>query len=98
MSSLPMSPTTVSSVLFSNAALLDPLHDELLEDHHVLVEDGVVKEVSDRPLRSRSARTRVSNWGVEAGWPVQPTHRQSPSSSGTTGRTEKKGQRSDTSR
>ena len=57
MSSLPMSPTTVSSVLFSNAALLDPLHDELLEDHHVLVEDGVVKEVSDRPLRSRSART-----------------------------------------
>ena len=44
------------AILFSNAALLDPVADELLEDHHVLVEDGLVKEVSDRPLASRSAR------------------------------------------
>jgi imidazolonepropionase-like amidohydrolase len=46
----------MSAVLFSHAALLDPLRDELLEDHHVLVEDGLVKEVSDRPLSSAGAR------------------------------------------
>jgi imidazolonepropionase-like amidohydrolase len=44
------------AVLFSHAALLDPLRDELLEDHHVLVEDGLVKEVSDRPLAAAGAR------------------------------------------
>jgi len=43
------------AVLFSHAALLDPVRDELLEDHHVLVEDGRVKEVSDRPLAARGA-------------------------------------------
>ena len=43
------------AVLFSHAALLDPVRDELLEDHHVLVEDGLVKEVSDRPLAARGA-------------------------------------------
>ena len=43
------------AVLFSHAALLDPVRDELLEDHHVLVEDGRVKEVSDRPLSARGA-------------------------------------------
>jgi imidazolonepropionase-like amidohydrolase len=47
----------MQSVLFSNASLLDPLRDELLEGHHVLVEDGLVREVSDRPLRAASART-----------------------------------------
>ena len=44
------------AVLFANAALLDPAGDELLEDHHVLVEDSMVKEVSDRPLTARSAQ------------------------------------------
>ncbi len=42
-------------VLFSNAALLDPMRGELLEDHHVLVADGLVKEVSDRPLPAHDA-------------------------------------------
>ncbi len=46
----------MQSVLFSNAALLDPLRDELLEDHHVLVENGLVTEVSDRPLQAATAR------------------------------------------
>ena len=43
-------------VLFSNAALLDPVADDLLEDHHVLVADGLVREVSDQPIAARSAR------------------------------------------
>mgnify|MGYP003583007591 CR=1 FL=1 len=45
-----------NAVLFSNAHLLDTQRAELLEDHHVLVEDGVVREVSDKPIRSASAR------------------------------------------
>lgn len=46
----------MSAVLFKNANLLDPLQSELLEGHHVLVEDGVIKEVSDRPITASSAR------------------------------------------
>ncbi|MGV2866594.1 metal-dependent hydrolase family protein [Achromobacter sp. ESBL13] len=46
----------MASVLFKNANLLDPLQAELLEGHHVLVEDGVIKEVSDKPISSASAQ------------------------------------------
>ncbi|MFX7678646.1 hypothetical protein ABTJ78_19125, partial [Acinetobacter baumannii] len=35
-----------------NAALLDPLRSDLLEGHHVLVEDRLIKEVSDRPIEA----------------------------------------------
>ncbi|TDP61264.1 metal-dependent hydrolase family protein [Roseateles toxinivorans] len=47
----------MASFLFTNAALLDPLKPDLLEGHSVLIEDGLVKEVSDRPLKSAAART-----------------------------------------
>ncbi|MCY1507019.1 Imidazolonepropionase [compost metagenome] len=47
----------MASVLFKNANLLDPLQADLLEGQHVLVEDGVIKEVSDRPIAAASART-----------------------------------------
>ncbi|PND31380.1 peptidase M38 [Achromobacter pulmonis] len=46
----------MASVLFKNANLLDPLQAELLEGQHVLVEDSVIKEVSDRPIATASAR------------------------------------------
>jgi imidazolonepropionase-like amidohydrolase len=45
-----------NAVLFQNAHLLDPQRAELLEGHHILVEDGVVREVSDKPIHSPSAR------------------------------------------
>ena len=45
-----------NTVLFRNAHLLDPLRGELLEGHDILVEQGVVREVSDRPLHSQAAR------------------------------------------
>lgn len=45
-----------NAVLFQNAHLLDPQRADLLEDHHILVEDGVVREVSDKPIHSSSAR------------------------------------------
>lgn len=46
----------MSAVLFKNGNLLDPAQSELLEGHDVLVEDGKVKEVSDKPLSSGTAR------------------------------------------
>jgi imidazolonepropionase-like amidohydrolase len=46
----------VESILFKNAAVLDPARGELREAHHVLVENGLIKEVSDRPLQSASSR------------------------------------------
>ena len=47
---------TTHTVLFRNANLLDPLRGELLEGHDLLVEQGVVREVSDKPLHSEVAR------------------------------------------
>ncbi|ALM82160.1 amidohydrolase family protein [Bordetella sp. N] len=46
----------MTAVLFKNGNLLDPKVGELLEGHDVLVEDGLIKEVSDRPLQSASAQ------------------------------------------
>ncbi|MGJ7510414.1 amidohydrolase family protein [Variovorax sp. GT1P44] len=44
------------SVLFKNANLLDPLLGELQEGRDILVEQGAVKEISDRPIRTNAAR------------------------------------------
>ena len=46
----------MESTLFKNAALLDPQRGELLETRDVLVENGLVEEVADRPLQSAAAR------------------------------------------
>jgi len=51
-----MEKMTVQSILFSNAAVLDPARGELREAHHVLVEDGLIKEVSDKPLQSAASQ------------------------------------------
>jgi hypothetical protein len=48
--------TTTNTFLFRNANLLDPLKKDLLEGHDILVEGGVVREVSDKPLQSKTAR------------------------------------------
>nr|WP_222858283.1 amidohydrolase family protein [Paraburkholderia phenoliruptrix] len=42
--------------MLSNASLLDVERAELREGHHVLVENGLIREVSDRPLKSALAR------------------------------------------
>jgi len=47
----------MASVLFRGMRLLDPRWDEPRDGYEVLVEDGVIKEVSDRPIRSQSATT-----------------------------------------
>jgi len=44
-------------LLLRNAALLDPSQDELLGGRDVLIEDGVIREVSDRPVVAPSAAT-----------------------------------------
>jgi len=41
--------------LFRNVKLLDPGKDELLGGHEVLVEDDVIREVSDRPIQPAGA-------------------------------------------
>ena len=46
----------MDSILFTNAGLLDVERGEVREAHHVLVENGLIKEVSDRPLKSTAAR------------------------------------------
>ena len=38
------------SILFHNLRLLDPRRDELLDGMEVLVEDNVIREISDRPI------------------------------------------------
>lgn len=46
----------MNAVLFKNGALLDPLQPELLQGYDVLVEDGKIKEVSDKPITAQSAQ------------------------------------------
>lgn len=47
----------MTAIIFANAAVLDGAGDERREEHHVLVEGGRIKEVSDRPLSSADAET-----------------------------------------
>jgi hypothetical protein len=44
----------MSTVIFANASILDGSRDAALPDHHVLVEDGTIRE-SRTPHGSRSA-------------------------------------------
>src|SRR5579872_1192573 len=44
------------TVLFRNLKLLDPRFDELRDGYEILVENSTFKEVSERPLSSRSAQ------------------------------------------
>jgi imidazolonepropionase-like amidohydrolase len=46
----------VAVTLFKNASILDGRQSEALADHQVLVEDGVIREVSDSPIMASSAR------------------------------------------
>ncbi|HTV45853.1 MAG TPA: amidohydrolase family protein [Stellaceae bacterium] len=47
----------MGAVIFANCAVLDGTCDERREDHHVLVEGGRIREVSDQPLHSAVAET-----------------------------------------
>jgi imidazolonepropionase-like amidohydrolase len=46
----------VTSYLFTGGRFLDPRRDELIDGIEVLVEDNLIKEVSDRPLASAAAQ------------------------------------------
>ncbi len=46
----------MTSYLFHNLRFLDPRRDELLDGMQVLVEDGIVREVADRPIDSAAAQ------------------------------------------
>jgi imidazolonepropionase-like amidohydrolase len=47
----------MAAVIFANCAILDGTRQERREDHHVLVEDGLIREVSDRPIKGSAAET-----------------------------------------
>src|SRR6201984_2156454 len=47
----------MTAVIFADCAVRDGPRDERGEDHHVLVENGRIREVSDRPIKSASAET-----------------------------------------
>ncbi|HWD57056.1 MAG TPA: amidohydrolase family protein, partial [Stellaceae bacterium] len=46
----------MAALIFANGAVLDTASGERREGHHVLVEDGWIKEVSDRPITAAGAR------------------------------------------
>lgn len=46
----------MSAIIFKNGSLLDPNQPELLEGYSVLVENGRIKEVSDKEIKSGTAR------------------------------------------
>jgi imidazolonepropionase-like amidohydrolase len=46
----------MTSFLFHNLRFLDPRRDELLDGMQVLVEDGIVREVADRPIANAAAQ------------------------------------------
>ncbi|MFZ9677680.1 MAG: amidohydrolase family protein [Quisquiliibacterium sp.] len=45
----------MAALLLSGGMLLDPLHDQLLGRHDVLLEDGLVREVSEKPIKPGKA-------------------------------------------
>ncbi len=45
----------MAAIIFKNCAVLDGTRNERREDHHVLVEDGQIREVADRPIGSGTA-------------------------------------------
>jgi imidazolonepropionase-like amidohydrolase len=47
----------MTAIILANCAIVDGTCNERREDHHVLLEDGLIREVADRPLRSESAET-----------------------------------------
>ncbi len=47
----------MTAIIFANCTILDGTRKERREDHHVLVEDGLIREVGDRPIASADAAT-----------------------------------------
>src|SRR5215475_8307198 len=45
----------MTSTLFTNARLFDGIHEECPEGMQVLVEDGTIREVSERPIKGAAA-------------------------------------------
>ncbi|HEX3994261.1 MAG TPA: hypothetical protein VHX39_24075, partial [Acetobacteraceae bacterium] len=46
----------IGSYLFAGGHFLDPRRDELIDGIEVLVEDNLIKEVSDRPISADGAQ------------------------------------------
>ncbi len=53
---MPTNSMRSSMLLLENASIFDGIQDVLLEDHHLLIEGDLIREVSDTPIKSPSAR------------------------------------------
>ena len=47
----------MAGIIFANCAVLDGTSRQRREDHHVVIEGGRIREVSERPIRSTAAET-----------------------------------------
>lgn len=45
----------MSQYLFKNFGVLDPRHDEVRSGHEILVEDQLIREIADRPIKASDA-------------------------------------------
>ncbi|WP_137045262.1 amidohydrolase family protein [Pseudolabrys sp. FHR47] len=45
----------MSQYLFKNFGMLDPTRDEVLGDHEILVENQLIREIADRPIKAADA-------------------------------------------
>ena len=50
------------ATLFTNARVFDGVHAEWPDGMQVLVEDGVIREVSDKPIKVSAARVINVFW------------------------------------
>jgi hypothetical protein len=53
----------MSMIELRNARLFDGVSDECPEGMSVLVEDGTIREVTDKPIKSSAARASMSGDG-----------------------------------
>jgi imidazolonepropionase-like amidohydrolase len=52
---IPTNSMRSSMLLLENVSIFDGIQDVLLEDHHLLIEGDLIREVSDTPIKSPSA-------------------------------------------
>ncbi len=56
-STTPLQGKTVSALIFANASLVGTTGDRAVPGMNILVEGGLIREVSDKPIRSQTAET-----------------------------------------
>ena len=53
----------MTQYLFKNFEMLDPDHDEVRGGYELLVEGGLIKEVSSKPIRAATPPSSIADGG-----------------------------------